>query len=384
MILQALRTNKNVSSELALKLFDKQIVPILLYGCSIWGVPKTHNLIYLEEQPENINTRNAVANMLKDIFNRPVPIEYARRVGKRPVNNESPRRILIKLKFYNDKEYICREFSSSRYKISNFVEKNSDIEKVHFDFCKKSLNMSKYASNTAIQGELGRMPIFNIAKGLAIKYWLRLTSRTENKLLNQAFKICKQSNHDWIQSMLCENGFADVWVNPVSVNKETFHKYFKTRLNDQHIQNWNSIIQNSSRFTTLRCLHDDYKMKKYVTKVKDPNFREIFTRLRIDMNLLKTSKSQGHQQNDICLFCELEPETVDHFLLRCSKYQNIRMQMFTRISSNEPYFSQLNETNKLCYILDLKCCKENVILCCKFLYKMYKQREVDSMQISTT
>ena len=35
MILQALRANKNVSSELALKLFDKQIVPILLYRCSV-------------------------------------------------------------------------------------------------------------------------------------------------------------------------------------------------------------------------------------------------------------------------------------------------------------------------------------------------------------
>ena len=46
MILQALRTNKNVSTELALTLFDKQIAPILLYGCCVWCVPKTHNLCY--------------------------------------------------------------------------------------------------------------------------------------------------------------------------------------------------------------------------------------------------------------------------------------------------------------------------------------------------
>ena len=57
MVLQALRTNINVSSELALKLFDKQIFPILLYGCPVWCVDKTHNLFYLEEQPEDANTK---------------------------------------------------------------------------------------------------------------------------------------------------------------------------------------------------------------------------------------------------------------------------------------------------------------------------------------
>ena len=39
MVLQALSTNKNVSVRLALSLFDKQITPILLYGCPIWSLP---------------------------------------------------------------------------------------------------------------------------------------------------------------------------------------------------------------------------------------------------------------------------------------------------------------------------------------------------------
>ena len=50
MVLQALSTNRNVSSKLATKLFDKQILPILLYGCSVWGLSNTHNLFYLEGQ----------------------------------------------------------------------------------------------------------------------------------------------------------------------------------------------------------------------------------------------------------------------------------------------------------------------------------------------
>ena len=100
--------------------------------------------------------------------------------------------------------------------------------------------------------------------------------------------------------MLFENGFGEICVNYVSIHTESFHTYVISRLNDQHVQNWNSKICNSNIFTTLQKLSDNYEMKQYIYKVKDPYTREIFTRLRIDMNLLKTLKSQGEKQNVIC------------------------------------------------------------------------------------
>ena len=195
MVLQALRTNVNISSELSLKLFDKQIVPILLYGCSVWSIPKTHNLLYLEGQTENINTRNIVNNMLLSTLHRNVPFEYARRVGKRPIVNGPPRKILVKLKCYSDKLELMSSVDNTVYKISKFIEYENAIEKVHYDYCKKSMNISKYASNTAVQGELGRSPITNTAKGLTIKYWLRLHSGTKNKLLNECYQISLMNNY---------------------------------------------------------------------------------------------------------------------------------------------------------------------------------------------
>jgi len=133
---------------------------------------------------------------------------------------------------------------------------------------------------------------------------------------------------------------------------------------------WNSKIQNSNRFTTLKILHTNYEMKSYVKKVKDPHIRESFTRLRIDMNLLNTSKSRGEQQSDICTFCNIESETVGHFFLRCSKYQDIRNEMFNAICSVEPEFLSMNENDKLGYILDLKCPQTNVGVCCNFVFKI--------------
>ena len=41
MVLQAIGHNKNVSVTLALSLFGKQIILILLYGAVIWSLPDT-------------------------------------------------------------------------------------------------------------------------------------------------------------------------------------------------------------------------------------------------------------------------------------------------------------------------------------------------------
>ena len=382
MVLQALRTNRNVSSKLAISLFDKQILPILLYGCSVWGLPRTQNLIYLEQQDENQNTREIVTHVFSSIMNRSVPIEYARRVGKRSTDGLNTRKILVKLKSYSDKKELLRLAINHNRPISNFIEKEYDIEKVHNDFCKKSLNVSKYASNVAVQGELGRFPISNTAKSVVIKYWLRLNAGTKNVLLNEAYNMCVNSNLGWIQGvqyLLCENGFGNIWQNPNTVNKDCFHKYFKQRLNDQHIQNWNSRIMNSNRFKILQTLHKEYKMSNYIERIRNPTVREIYTRLRIDMNILSTSKIHGNHANTTCFLCQNEEETVGHFLFRCPRYYTIRTEIYNKIANVDVHFQNLNDEDKLRYILDTQCPAENLGVCCKFLLEMYTKRETENV-----
>ena len=53
---------------LAMSLFDKIISPILLYGCSIWGLPKTTNLLYLKGLAESHDTRPLAISTLEKIF----------------------------------------------------------------------------------------------------------------------------------------------------------------------------------------------------------------------------------------------------------------------------------------------------------------------------
>ena len=73
MLIQCLSINRhNISPLLSLKVFDKQILPILHYGAAIWSVPKTNNYIYLNYN-NGAETRNIVAEALRDACCNKIP-----------------------------------------------------------------------------------------------------------------------------------------------------------------------------------------------------------------------------------------------------------------------------------------------------------------------
>ena len=200
MVLQALRVDQNVSPRLSLSLFDKQIVPILLYGAAVWSAPRTHNFIYLLNQTGSDTTRYLVQNVLNGISDSQIPFVYAKRVGKKPKQGTPDlRKILIKLQNYKHKEILLRE---NKHLFTDYIDNNdSSIQNVHNYFCKRSLNVNEYASTSAVKYELGRFHITHKAWGHAVKYWLRLESGTGHTILNEAYLEAKQNNHEWVQGI---------------------------------------------------------------------------------------------------------------------------------------------------------------------------------------
>ena len=146
--------------------------------------------------------------------------------------------------------------------------------------------------------ELRRFPILHNAWSLAIKYWLRLCTGTDNILLNNAYLLAMEENHMWVQSiqyLLSSNGLGDIWICPENANAQ-IHKLFRLRLNDQFIQRWYNFINTSSHFVTLRELSDDFKLPVYINVIKNPSIRLLFTRLRIDINVLSTSRGPKNEK----------------------------------------------------------------------------------------
>ena len=95
MIQGALSTCGNVNVEVAISLFNKQIMPVLTYGSNIWGMPGNFTRFYVDGVPENLNTINDV----KKYVNNSSIVNF-KRVGKKTL---TPRRMIITADSYETK-----------------------------------------------------------------------------------------------------------------------------------------------------------------------------------------------------------------------------------------------------------------------------------------
>jgi hypothetical protein len=57
-----------------------------------------------------------------------------------------------------------------------------NIERLHFQFCKRILHVHKSTTNVAILGELGRTPSSIIRKERILKYWIQILSKKDSLL----------------------------------------------------------------------------------------------------------------------------------------------------------------------------------------------------------
>ena len=206
-----------------------------------------------------------------------------------------------------------------------------------------------------LYGELARFPLLHNAWALDVKYWSRLCNGTENVLLNQCFELNVEENHNWLQSiqnLLCSNGFGNIWSNPPDVGQ--FHKLFKTRLNDQFIQDWQSAISSFSRFTTRRELSVAFQLPECINAIRNPDIRLIYTRLRTYLNVLLTCRA-SKKQSRLRPMCNTESETVSNFVLHGPYFSAEKNIFYDCIKPFSPYLSPNKESRKLSYILDLRC-----------------------------
>ena len=99
MVLQTIWTNRNVSVRFALSLFDKQITPIL-YGCPIWSLPDSPNLIHFGEATRVHKYEKPCIWNYSDKFRRNTSFANARPEDRKIPNTN--RCILIRFNDYPD------------------------------------------------------------------------------------------------------------------------------------------------------------------------------------------------------------------------------------------------------------------------------------------
>ena len=135
----------NISPKLSLSMFDKQIMPILLYGCTLWSLPNNWANIYFNLP--NIDTKNVrqlIKSKINDITSTDMKLESVRTMGK-----AKQKKVLVSFMLYSDKKEFIRLYNRAKSNLNWTIEvPNSDInehciESFHCKFLKYILGVNK-------------------------------------------------------------------------------------------------------------------------------------------------------------------------------------------------------------------------------------------------
>ena len=201
------------------------------------------------------------------------------------------------------------------------------IEKVHLNFCKIYLAISRKASNIASRAELGKLPlIINVFKRV-FKYITHLNSLPETTIAKQAFLISKDL---CLQQKISFYGNAMDTIKNLNLNEEIpiLETITTKTLEEKYLTFWKHKLENSSKLTFYSTFKTDHKLEKYLEVIKDPYKRKCLSRFRVSNHSLQIEIGRYQKiprEERLCPICnsgEVESET--HLLLSCKAYEHSR------------------------------------------------------------
>ena len=258
---------------------------------------------------------------------------------------------------------------------------STPMEKLYIKFCKFLLNVNCKASNTACLMELGRYPLLVSGLTQMFKYWLKISQKAENTLTKEAYCLSKNLESSGIQSWatgmkqtLKLLSMDKVWTaEPNHSNSENLIARFKEKLKLTETMKDNKDKQHKNKLRTYRQIKSDMNFENYLEDIKNPQYRSAMTKLRISAHILHietgryTNTTLSSRTCPVCKQGEIEDE--EHFLLRCTGYQNERKELFNKLNLYSG--SSMDNLIKILKIKD----NNKLVEISKFIQQGFKIRE---------
>ena len=216
---------------------------------------------------------------------------------------------------------------------------NNDIlEKIHLKFCKILLNLKTSTPSYMVYGELGRYPIYIYIKIRTVCYWARLIVGKQTKYSNILYRLCRQLNENhnmqfslilFVKQIFNECGFPNIWETELFDNVDYLKCVIKQRSEDQFLQNWNSLVQNSPKAINYKTFKTKFKYEEYlnILEIKDAI---LLCRFRTTNNKLpiETGRWQNiPRENRKCILCNRSQIGDEyHYIFECIYFNQKRKQ----------------------------------------------------------
>ena len=160
--------------------------------------------------------------------------------------------------------------------------------------------------------------------------------------LNENGKL-KSNWVDYVKHILCSNGYGNIWEAPNEFNKKWLIASLKQKLKDQYIQNWSSLVDQSSNGTNYRIFKNSFQMNTYFSYLNNRDSR-ILTAFRTRNHHLPVETGRWSSialSERVCKFCQSEIGDEFHYILTCARFSEHRQKYI------KPYYYRNPNTLKL-------------------------------------
>ena len=226
-------------------------------------------------------------------------------------------------------------YGSELWGTSNLIE----IERVHLYSLKRFLNVSLHSSNNKVYSETGRYPLYINHNIRCVKYWLKIKSCPQNRIVNQSYKcllsLNLKGNHNWVstvQDVLCSNGYGVVWLFGEIGDEVNFFYRLKQTLIDSFIQGWHSKMSSDTHcafyYGLKPIIETEIYLRNHNIKL---HLRNVLVKFRLGVTEIYCHRHKYSANDDLrkCPFCIRNYfEDENHLLFICPLYNNIRLKYF--------------------------------------------------------
>ena len=232
-------------------------------------------------------------------------------------------------------------------------------EKLNLSFSKYILGVHKKSQNSAVRGELGRLPLGTDIISSVVRYRMKLEFSDKDTILNKAYELSTSMSNSHKKSWGLHTKRIVSFVTKHSQLEE--HMLFNKRLLKKFIRSnysvhWKSSITQESRMRTYNKFKHNFEYEEYLNLANEEH-RKSLTRLRISAHRLAIERGRytvphTPPEERLCNYCsEKCIEDEFHFLMSCNHYQEIRSSLKMSIIKECKNFANLEENAQFIYMM---------------------------------
>ena len=251
------------------------------------------------------------------------------------------------------------------------------VERLHLKFCKYLLRVKSSTPSFMVYGELGEFPTSITIKCRMINFWLRLLNGKNSKYSKIIYHMLLLMDHNnvgkfawitYIRHILSENGFNNVWREPLNYNRYWVDHVFKQCLKDQFVQTWNENVYESSKGINYRIFKTKFGYEPYFN-VLPFNLSNVLCKFRTCNHRLpiEAGRFVNLPRKERTCTCSNKLGDEFHFIFECRHVQNLRSKYLdiddVNCANTFNFYNIMNSTDSN-FLLNLaKFIKEGLMLC---------------------